>query len=252
MPLKKAQGNMYNWVTHTWNALIGQCPHECDYCYVSAMKKRFPNTSWMYEGEPRLNSQDFVFIPYEQQKDWHQYHPTLVLGENKKIFVAHTGDLFAEKVPTAFILEILNLCSKYPNNQYIFQTKNPQRYGCFMDYLYFDNVTLGTTIETDDGALLMNHSKAPSPLDRAIAIRGCKNGGMRTFVTIEPLMKFQSVDRFISLIELANPTFINIGADSKKCSLPEPSKEDIETLLKGLADNNIPIRIKENLERLMQ
>ena len=38
MPLNKQSGNMYSWVTHTWNVVKGKCPHGCIYCYM----KRFP------------------------------------------------------------------------------------------------------------------------------------------------------------------------------------------------------------------
>jgi hypothetical protein len=41
MPLKKSEGNMYPWVTHTHSHLAGACPHECK-CYVQ-MAKKFPN-----------------------------------------------------------------------------------------------------------------------------------------------------------------------------------------------------------------
>jgi hypothetical protein len=34
MPLKKATGNMYSWITHTWNAIRGKCGFNCSYCFV--------------------------------------------------------------------------------------------------------------------------------------------------------------------------------------------------------------------------
>ena len=30
--LNKSKGNMYPWVTHTWNPIRGRCPHNCQYC----------------------------------------------------------------------------------------------------------------------------------------------------------------------------------------------------------------------------
>lgn len=93
MPLKKVgtNTNMYSWVTHTWNVIVGKCPHECDYCYVTAMTKRFPNMKSAYEGSPRMNEKDM----------------NIKLGKNKKIFVAHTNDLFAKNVPDELIKEVL-------------------------------------------------------------------------------------------------------------------------------------------------
>lgn len=25
---------MYDFVTHTWNTIKGECPHDCSYCYM--------------------------------------------------------------------------------------------------------------------------------------------------------------------------------------------------------------------------
>ena len=32
--LNKQKGNMYGFVTHTWNVIKGKCPHDCEYCYM--------------------------------------------------------------------------------------------------------------------------------------------------------------------------------------------------------------------------
>ena len=34
MGLNKQTGNMYPFVTHTWNPIRGKCPHDCLYCYM--------------------------------------------------------------------------------------------------------------------------------------------------------------------------------------------------------------------------
>jgi hypothetical protein len=39
--LRPAKGNMYQFVTHTWNPIKGSCIHEYSYCYMSAIRKRF-------------------------------------------------------------------------------------------------------------------------------------------------------------------------------------------------------------------
>lgn len=38
MPLNKAKGNMYEWVTHTWNPLAGECSHGCSYCSTNNLQ----------------------------------------------------------------------------------------------------------------------------------------------------------------------------------------------------------------------
>ena len=57
MPLKKASGNMYTWVTHIHTHLGGECDHRCRYCYVkSGRAKNAPR----YQGPTRLLEQELT------------------------------------------------------------------------------------------------------------------------------------------------------------------------------------------------
>lgn len=40
--LNEATGNMYTWITHTWNTVKGECPHGCIYCYMKRFGKQKP------------------------------------------------------------------------------------------------------------------------------------------------------------------------------------------------------------------
>ena len=40
--LNEAKGNMYSWVTHTWNTVKGECPHGCTYCYMHRWGQQKP------------------------------------------------------------------------------------------------------------------------------------------------------------------------------------------------------------------
>ena len=40
MPLNKSTGNMYDFITHTWNTIKGECPHGCSYCYMKRWGKQ--------------------------------------------------------------------------------------------------------------------------------------------------------------------------------------------------------------------
>ena len=60
------------------------------------------------------------------------------------------------------------------------------------------------------------------------------------------------VDEFLCEIEKIMPDWINIGADSKKNNLPEPTWDKILGLMDGIIaiDKNIKIKLKPNLFRL--
>ena len=206
---------MYPWVTHTWNVIKGKCPHDCSYCYM----KRFP------QGELRFDEK-------EMKRN---------LGEGRFIFVGSSCDMWAESIPGEWIAEILGRCYQYPENKYLFQSKNPARFIIAKDW-FPGNMILATTIESDIDYPVSN---APSVMNRATAMSKIVGG---TVVTIEPVMNFDLVE-FVKLIKYAKPKWVNIGADSKGHNLPEPSWEKVQKLIIALKEFT-KVKVKSNLERL--
>ena len=211
MPLTKTTGNMYPWCDFTHTHLGGECSHKCTYCYVQAMERRFK--SGRYTGPLTLIEKEFR-VNY---------------GEGRTIFIEHCNDLFAADVPELIIRKVLDHCSCYPRNTYVFQTKNPKRYADFRDLLP-DYRILGCTIETDIAMITDEVSKAPHPYFRAESMNERWKEGEKTFITIEPIMACNPV-AFSKLIEHCHPSFVNIGADSKGIGLVEPSGADVEMLI---------------------
>ena len=237
MPLKKSKGNMYPWVSHTHTHLGGECPHRCSYCYVD--DPRFGRPA-RYQGPLRLIEDEFK-VKYDEKtltKNGGTYPGT--------IFINHCNDMFAEEVPKSMILKILARCNEWPENTYVFQTKNPARYRDFLGCMP-DNRILGCTIETNRD--MSTISQAPHPEKRASAM--LLLGRERKFVTIEPVLDFD-VDDLAAWIGFIKPEFLNLGADSKGHSMPEPTVEKIHALVGKLKEYGIELREKHNLERLMR
>ena len=232
MPLTKAKGNMYPWVTHTHSHLGGECPHKCSYCYVQAIAKRFKQDR--YQGPLR-------FVEKELAVNY---------GSGRTIFVEHCNDLWANETPPGWIKQVLAHCSDYPDNLYVFQTKNPGRYNAWLP-LMPPRRLLGCTIETTDWRRLDGVSEAPSPLDRYLAMRNLARAGERTFLTVEPIMdgNMRLLAEWITDID---PEFVNIGADSKGTGLNEPSAGQVRILLGELQHRGIEVRRKMNLSRLLR
>ncbi len=224
--LKLAKGNMYEWVSHTKSFLAGECLHKCSYCYVQ--KNPF-GVSKRYKGKLRIVEKEF----FED------------IGSNKTIFIEHMNDLFAEGLPDIFINRVLDYCKKY-NNVYVFQTKNPKRAYEYIKQMP-EKFMMGTTIESDK--YYPNISKAPKPEERAEGISKFKNFPVKTFITIEPILDFD-IDIFSKMIIDIRPDFVNIGADSKNCSLPEPKPPKIIKLISILQGENIIVKRKSNLVRI--
>jgi DNA repair photolyase len=221
----KAKGEMYTFISHLKNYLSGECQFRCSYCYVGDMKKKFPNVNKKYSGKPML-------IESELKEN---------MGSGKTIFVQNNSDLFADSIPKEWIFKILAHCNLYPENTYLFQSKNPERFHEFIA-LFPPKTILGTTIESNRDFKL---TKAPKPTERAFGMRDIK---LKKMISIEPICDFD-LPVLVGLIKFINPNFVSIGADSKKHGLIEPKKEKIDELIKALEEFT-EVKIKSNLGRL--
>lgn len=228
MPLKKSHGNMYDWVSRMHSHLGGKCPHECEYCYVQ--KNRF-GVSERYQGKVRIIA-DELKVNYKN---------------GNTIFIEHMNDMFAVGVSDEMIHQILAHCNQYSGNTYVFQTKNPERAFEFIEE-FPKKFMMGTTIESDRDYPI---SKAPTEKSRFLGIARFSNRGIETFITIEPILDMD-VHEMIDWIKSVKPSFVNIGADSKRCNLPEPPNFKIKELVARLQAEKINIKKKVNLTRLLK
>jgi len=216
MSLNKQKGNMYPWVTHTWNPIRGKCPHDCSYCYM----KGFP--------QPELH-----FAEKELETN---------LGEGNFIFVGSSTDMWANEVHTSWISDTLKHCQQF-RNRYLFQSKNPIRFCLFRSRLP-NGTVLGTTLESNRYSTF---SKAPPPLLRKEAMRVL---ALPKMVSIEPVMDFDLDDMVRWMVEI-KPEFVSIGADSKGHNLPEPSPEKLQKLIEHLQAITT-VELKDNLNRILR
>lgn len=222
MPLRESKGNMYDWCTHTWNPITGECRHQCAYCYMRKFK----------QGPLRLKSRELY--------TW--------LGHDRTIFIGSSTDMFASDVKAYWLRAVLDRCCKFPRNNYLFQSKNPERFIEFDGkYPHETSLTFATTIETNR---LYPDSWAPHVWDRASAMARIEDWAplAHRSVTIEPVMDFD-IDEMIKLMMMCKPAFVSIGADSQDHGLEEPSREKIQELISKL-ERFTTIRVKHNLERL--
>jgi DNA repair photolyase len=206
---------MYEFVTHTWNTVKGECYHDCSYCYMKRWGKLNP----------------IRFDEKELKTD---------LGKNNFIFVGSSNDLFAEDVPQEWIDKTINHCKNFRKNDYLFQTKNPMRLGKLLPPQYKACVTLETNRHYPE---IMQNS--PKPKDRVMA--ACRMAH-ELYITIEPIMDFD-IDEFVMMLKSCKPKQVNIGADSGNHKLPEPSSEKVLQLIEELKTFTT-IHKKRNLGRL--
>ena len=216
--LNKSKGNMYPVITHTWNPIKGKCPHDCSYCYM----KRYPQKELHFDGLELFTK----------------------LGSGNIIFVGSSCDAWADAISVEWIELLLEHCRIYPQNTYLFQSKNPQRIIDWTCDLPPKSI-IGTTIETNR-TYSNEIYKARYRRDRYIAMT---KTDIRKMVSIEPIIDFDN-DILASWMQEIKPEFVSIGADSGYNHLPEPPPDKVKALIEALKEFT-EVKIKDNLKRLM-
>lgn len=221
MPLNESKGNMYDFVTHTYNTVKGECPHACGYCYM----KR-----WGKQNQPYFDTRELKTN----------------LGDHNFIFVGSSIDLFAKDIPDEWIIRTLDYCDQF-DNRYLFQSKNPGRMIKYITHPVFKKSVVCTTIETNR-LYLDVMCNCPMPKARVESMFYLSDY-VKTYVTIEPIMKFD-LQPLVRMIRMCKPEQVNIGADSGNNKLPEPISGEVVNLI-GELQKFTRINKKSNLNRLL-
>ena len=239
------------WCDHTLNPITG-CRRNCEYCYARRMVARF-------SGDVRLNKmakKDYSLVPAADGGEdlyvldapmlnetgnplvypfgfaptLHRYRldtpAKLKMGNN--IFVGAMADVFGSWVPDEWIVEIFNICRKYPIHNYLFLTKNPER------YKRIDSAGI-----LPAGKNMWYGSTLTRPEDKCFV-----SNAHNTFWSIEPIHApfcLWERDEF-------SPNWIIIGAEtgrSKNRIIPQ--KEWIEDIVAWCEKSGIPVFMKDSL-----
>lgn len=233
-------GQMYPWIEYTWNPLAGACLHDCEYCYVKALAKRFKTIANKYTGEIRIDEKALNTKP----------------PRNRTIFICSMNDLFASGVPKEYILRILGKTKEWDDGSriFLFQSKNPIRMVDFANY-YPKNAIFGTTIESNFDLVKTNAPSVTVRAEHMTAVSGMvshyrrKGYNWKVMVSIEPILRFEP-DDLADMIRKIGPDFVSIGADSKKNNLDEPDGWSIAMLVRELRKFT-EVYLKKNLSRLV-
>lgn len=244
------------WCDHTWNPITG-CRHGCDYCYARRMTARFA-------GDVRLNKmakKDYSLVPAADGGEdlyvldspmmnetgkplvypfgfaptLHKYRMNypgkLKMGRN--IFVGAMSDIFGKWVPDSWLDEIFEVCMNHPIHNYLFLTKNPERYLQYGIPKGQSNFWYGTTVTRRSEMRRIGHLPAQA----------------RTFVSIEPLLEDVHADDCWALQEV---DWIIIGAETGR------NKQKVIPCLGWIGDivsaadaADVPVFMKDSLVHIV-
>ena len=234
------------WCDETFNPITG-CRHGCGYCYARKIAERFkakgeliePETFRLSDGLIECNIQPHTIkngmiskqaYPYGFEPCFNRYRLKEFVEKKhqKNIFVGSMADVFGEWVPDRWIIEIIETLRKFPQYNYLFLTKNPQRYVELNNAGILptdENFWYGTTVTKADDPFMFGYP-------------------YKKFVSIEPLLEDLGECRGALFAE-----WIIIGAETgnrKGKIIPERSW--IENIVRQCRDRNIPVFMKESLK----
>ena len=149
------------------------CPYNCAYCYVWRSK--------LFSSRVQRGKYD----PVEEARKY-------LNKRNRVIVVSFVSDPYppeeADKRITRRVLEVL---SGNPCNRVMVLTKNPGLALRDLDVMKKGNIWLGTTIITFFRPFYRKlEPYAPSPLERVKALVEAHKEGVRTWISIEPIIPF--------------------------------------------------------------
>lgn len=243
-----------DWCDSTWNPVTG-CLHGCEYCYAKGIAERFCGNITGAETVKRIAIEDGRVI-WDLLNPIHKtdgkispypcgFVPTLhryrlndyIDKKGRNIFVCSMADLFGEWVPDSWIKEVFAACEKAPQHNYLFLTKNPDRY-ITLDMRgklpHRKNMWYGITVTNAEQAEVAN------------IILGDMTSEAGAFLSVEPVLEDVTERLEDTISNFAD--WVIVGAETgKRKDKVIPKRAWIERLLTECRKYNIPIFMKSSL-----
>ena len=247
-----------DWCDSTWNPVTG-CLHGCEYCYARNIAHRFggftelEDTDLDYEKICESNIVEIEKpLKYLNEKGKigksvypFFFKPTLYrykLNEPQKwkkgrnIFVCSMADLFGSWVPDSWIEEVFAACEKAPQHNYMFLTKDTDRYTRDTTYQIFLRYT---SVKSWFGTTVTRQSELNC---RALKLPLFKN----CFLSIEPIFERINIEE----IDIATSPvkWIIVGAETgRQKDKVVPKRWWIEQIVGDCGKYDIPLFMKSSL-----
>ncbi len=233
---------------HTWNPITG-CMYNCENCYakrtsirfsgnvrLNKMAKKDYSTVSAADGKEELYVLDMPMLnetgnsliyPFGFAPTLHRYRMNipekLKMGNN--ILVGATGDLFGKWIPNSWLDEVFEVCKKHSIHNYLFLTKNPERYKTYGVPCGMENMWYGVEITKKEEIEQISRLPADS----------------KKFVKISLLEDIQPESNWLVFQKI---DWLILGAEIKKII---PEQNWIKKIVDKADQNEIPVFMEDSL-----
>lgn len=178
-----AENTKIEWATHTFNPWVGctKVSAACDHCYAESWAKR-AGAPELWKGERRRTT------PANWRKPLVWNRAARAAGERHRVFCASLADVFDNKIPEEWRLDLYDLIMQTPNLDWLLLTKRPQNIGKMtrrrFEGALADNIWIGTTVENQEEA----NRRIPHLLSVPARVH---------FLSCEPLLEDVDITRWL-------------------------------------------------------
>ncbi len=180
------ENSKIEWTHHTFNPWIGcqKVSPGCDFCYAEdMMDKRYKRVQWGPHGERVRTSAANWRKPYAWAK--HAGHFEEMHGERQRVFCASLADVFDNKVPEEWRIDLWRLIAETPQLDWMLLTKRPEN---IQGYLPPDSISRAYGLKWPWphvwlGASTEDHQRAEHRLPILLGIEAAIH-----FASAEPLL----------------------------------------------------------------
>lgn len=231
------------WCDSTWNPVTG-CLHGCEYCYARKIANRFGK---LEKGCSEFEIEDGTFkaelyikhdnpYPFLFKPTFHKYRLNEPAKKTKgqNIFVCSMADLFGYWVPDEWINEVFEACENAPQHNYLFLTKNVERY-CEIETPLMENLYFGTSITKE--AEMHKFNYLPADYNN-------------TFVSMEPILEDLKPSEHNILFKQVNWVILGAETGNRKNKVV-PKKEWIDNIVEECKRVNVPVFMKDSLIQIV-
>lgn len=232
---------------YTLNFITG-CQNTCEYCYARRMSHRFSgNVKLNVKETSKYSEHNGLFVldrpfmgdndkqiiyPFGFKPTLHRYRFSILdnLKTGRNIFVGAMADMFGDWVPDEWITEVFEKCMEHEQHNYLFLTKNPERYADLELLPEGENMFYGTTI-TQEGEM---HRFNFLPAFR------------NTFVSMEPLLEDLKPEQHNLLFRQVDWIILGAETGNRKGKVV-PNPDWIRKIVEMADREHTPVFMKDSL-----